>query len=933
MKKFRTIKNSLTTLLVTLLVGGMVLSMSSAEAQQTDVREKMRLMREALEARDSGDLELAKERLEELLRLAPDQANVQRHLNAVNQDLARVQEGETPVFGQAADVTDFSPAAPPPAPAPAPAPAPSAAPAPAAAAVDTSPSADASALLKATAQQQQSMIKQAREAIKAVGLLAQSGRYDEAYALLDETKAAIPVNTATVRILDDLEKARADVIFRQAVDASLAGDLAGAQVLATDYYSIVGQNSRGARRLRTMLNNPELVDLEQVSSSFIARQQTVDQLLLQGRAQYLYGDYEGAMQTFSEVEAIQPDNREAKAFQMRIGDELNRGGYLDYAKTRSQMLEEVNRAWQRPKVFQRDLVMPGPREREDPVRDKLRAINIPRVSFSDVPLRRVVETLSEYSVEFDPDGQGVNIVLFDQRGADERVTITLRNFSLEKVLGFVTQSIGFQYDVEDGAVVIRRGEATDGVANLVTDFFPISRGTVIRLTGLPGGGGTGGGGSADPFAPPSPSMSAPTTGDETEALRSFFERAGVNFTTVQGANLAFDGTQLIVTQTPRNMERLRNILRRYDTTEQVEIEAKFLEVKQGALEELGFNWNVNAGGKFQYSTMGPTGNNLRNLSSLAVSSSSQTGGIVAPDQFVVDTVTGIVNFTPGIDIPLPNAPPTFPGALNLGVGAVPFANILGAINGTDIQMVITALEQQTGSDLMSAPKLTVLNGKTAEIVVAQELRYPTSYSDIQSEVGSRGTTSGTTGGSAGVTITAGTPQDFEVRRIGVEMEVTPTVEDGDKISLRLEPRVTEFEGFVEYGGISIAISGSTTVTVPSGFFQPIFSVRQIRTEVTIYDGATVVMGGLTREEVLTINDKVPILGDIPLIGRLFQSKGQSSQKRNLLIFVTANLISPGGSPSRQEYRTVQANSLFQNPIIVTPSGAVNRGLELPQAGE
>ena len=68
------------------------------------------------------------------------------------------------------------------------------------------------------------------------------------------------------------------------------------------------------------------------------------------------------------------------------------------------------------------------------------------------------------------------------------------------------------------------------------------------------------------------------------------------------------------------------------------------------------------------------------------------------------------------------------------------------------------------------------------------------------------------------------------------------------------------------------------------------------TKVTIWDGATLVMGGLTREEVKKVNDKVPVLGSLPLIGRLFRSKGESSQKRNLLIFVTANLVNPGGAP-------------------------------------
>ena len=123
-------------------------------------------------------------------------------------------------------------------------------------------------------------------------------------------------------------------------------------------------------------------------------------------------------------------------------------------------------------------------------------------------------------------------------------------------------------------------------------------------------------------------------------------------------------------------------------------------------------------------------------------------------------------------------------------------------------------------------------------------------------------------------------------------------DDGRSISLDLNPRVTEFDGFIEYGGPSIAISGSTTVTVPSGFYQPIFSVRDISTRVTLRDGATLMMGGLTREEVKKVTDKVPILGDLPLLGRLFRSKGQTTRKRNLLIFVTATLVTPGGGELR-----------------------------------
>ena len=82
--------------------------------------------------------------------------------------------------------------------------------------------------------------------------------------------------------------------------------------------------------------------------------------------------------------------------------------------------------------------------------------------------------------------------------------------------------------------------------------------------------------------------------------------------------------------------------------------------------------------------------------------------------------------------------------------------------------------------------------------------------------------------------------------------------------------------------------------------QPIFTSRNVTTSIVIWDGQTVVMGGLIREELTTIKDKIPILGDIPLLGWFFRSEGQYSQKKNLLIFVTARLVDPAGRPIHTE---------------------------------
>ena len=242
------------------------------------------------------------------------------------------------------------------------------------------------------------------------------------------------------------------------------------------------------------------------------------------------------------------------------------------------------------------------------------------------------------------------------------------------------------------------------------------------------------------------------------------------------------------------------------------------------------------------------------------------------------------------------------------------------IGSYDHTLFLKAIEQNSGADLMSAPSLTVLDGKTAIVKIAQLLRYPQSYGDVQAQVSA----DTQAGGGGAVAITAGTPPDFTVQDVGVTLEVTPTVGADDSIALNLKPKVVEFEGFVEYGGTSVAISGGTTVSVPSGFFQPIFTTREVSTDVTVFDGATVVIGGLTREEVKTVNYKGPVLGDIPLLGNAFRSNSKSTVKRNLTVFVTANLVSPGGATLRSNYPGMRAGSTFSNPVIISPGGAVYR---------
>jgi len=203
------------------------------------------------------------------------------------------------------------------------------------------------------------------------------------------------------------------------------------------------------------------------------------------------------------------------------------------------------------------------------------------------------------------------------------------------------------------------------------------------------------------------------------------------------------------------------------------------------------------------------------------------------------------------------------------------------------------------------------SGQRAVIEIIREFRYPTEFDppQIPQTFEATGTTIGATGGStSSFPVTPTTPTAFETRNTGVTLEVEPVVgPDSYTIDLNLVPQVVEFEGFINYGSpiqttSTNPLTGITTTNVitPNVINQPIFSTRKVTTSVSVFDGSTVVLGGLIREDVQKVEDKIPIIGDIPIIGRLFRSSVDQHLKRNLVIFVSARLINPAGELVRAD---------------------------------
>ncbi len=899
---------------------------------QSQTETKIRLMAEALRARDSGDLATAKTNLEQLLVLAPNDPTVQRLLAGVNEVIANgsgTVQSTAPavVASESLPVVVYDPNKPAAVEAGAPG-----AEAPASASEPVAPSPDeiSAQLAQAEEARVKELLAAAKSESKAAAKLAKDGNFDGAAAKLSAASASLPTNTLTQETLEDLSKQKNDLLLQKSQYLLGQGDTKGAKESLDAYIAATSPEGRAVKKQSALIEEselrPPLQPIEKINPEFVQEQKDIAALSAKGRSQYAAGAFDEAQETFRLVETVSADSSEAKYFLKRIAEEKARIGVLNREKTRSQLLEEVAKAWQRPGVFiETPEGVPGTTPGENPLVKKLGSIIIPSVSFNGAELSQVISTLSALSEEYDTattGTKGVNLVLSSPlAGANTpKVNITLRGLSLKRILDIVTENTSYEYVIDSDLVQIR---PSGGVANLITEQFPINKATLTRMTGLGASSASTptANASADPFAPApvaAPAAGGASSGGESDAIRRFLQAAGVGFDAVPSASLAYDGAAIIVTQTPRNIEKIRNILSRYNDIRQVEIEAKFLDVREGTLDELGVSWNnlsfQENGNTFGF-VAGRSGA-LRGLGNAFTNTS--TGGqgqIVIPSDGITD----------GQTIPINNTPPSPPGTVDLAGSVLPLGSFTGILGDVSVDAQLRALSRRNGSDMLSAPKVTVMSGSRATITVAQELRYPQSYGEIQSDVGTSGGGSLTGGGSAGVTITAGTPSDFTTRNVGVELSVTPTVEEDDySISLELNPRVTEFEGYVEYGGTSVAVSAGTTVTVPSGFYQPVFSSREINTRVTVWDGATLVMGGLTREEVRRVSDKVPVLGDIPLIGRAFQSKGEASEKRNLLVFVTANLVSPGGSLKKQRLKGVEPSALFQNQTVVTPGGSEAR---------
>ena len=728
--------------------------------------------------------------------------------------------------------------------------------------------------------------------------------------------------------------ARAAVIHAR--ELGHRGEFAKAKTLLNTVLSdSMDPNYKEAQMLLKQLDDPDRFNQAQTPKHY-ADTEEVKRLFNKGLGFYDLGQFNEAETEFNRILAIDPTNTAARRQLERSQREIT--GYLKAARdeTRLRMLNAVDNLWVTVVPGTAKVPVIGPIGSDDPgsapITFKLNNITIERLQFSEADIDEVVNYLRKKSqdadaMEPDPNKKGVNFVNRVPPGGTKSVSLDMRNVKLLDAVKAATEQAGVRFDVQPNSVVIvpqgQGGSMTTRTFRVPPDF--LTRG------GAGGGADAAAGDTAavDPFA--NPGTDGAAAGPRLKGKSNAKEvLVGLGVTFGEGSFASFDPTsgRLIVRNTFDQLDVVDTIVEGMigTTVKQVYITTKFVEVTQRNTDELGFDWLMgafNVGGERVFGSGGTSG------SSGPINSGDYS--VITPGGTPVggNPITRGLRF--GADAISRNAiDALIAGGTAAGVSAVTPASfaIAGVFTDPQFQVMMRALSQKKGVDLMTAPSIIVRGGQRSKIEVIREFPYPTEFDppQIPQTFGGGGGLNGGLGGSqqgSSFPVTPTTPNSFQFRNTGVTMEVEAIVgEDGYTIDLTLAPEVVEFEGFINYGspiqttGINALGQSEPVVLTDNKILQPVFATRKLSTQVLIWDRQTVGIGGLIREDVQHVEDRVPIFSSIPLIGRLFKTKNEEHFKKNLMIYVTGQLVDPAGAPIHGEttvIETTTTETLFPTP--------------------
>jgi len=474
------------------------------------------------------------------------------------------------------------------------------------------------------------------------------------------------------------------------------------------------------------------------------------------------------------------------------------------------------------------------------------------LDFRGAPIQTVLEALAKKA--------GLNIVTTQDVAGE--VSIHLENVTWESALDTIVQTAGLVYEKKDNVVIVStigelkaRREAVQEIAQMesvitkviqlkyldaadVKKFLepqlsPQGKISVLEITGQKGWKfmttKAGGGGGTEE-----------RTREEREKARS---------------------KAVVITDTPTVIDRLEKVLARVDVLpRQILIETRVMEVSRDLLRDLGVELGTGTNSTTLSSSSGfDQTTQSRTFSQQSLSKRRGERDLASFGGSVLNQF---------LDPSIFNPEATGLSSANTGLSLV-----LRKLRGTQLEMLIRALEEDNRTNTLSAPHVLTLSGQEARILIGEK------FPILETQVS--GTTSTTT------TTTLDYYQD-----IGIELFVVPQVAGDRHIDMIIHPVISARTGSV----------GTNQY--------PILDVREAETQVVVEDGETVVIGGLLKDVKARSRVGLPFLGHLPFLGVLFSRSTQDVEKIDLLIFITARVVQPGGLSAEEMERLRQKYEQF-----------------------
>jgi len=444
------------------------------------------------------------------------------------------------------------------------------------------------------------------------------------------------------------------------------------------------------------------------------------------------------------------------------------------------------------------------------------------------------------AVRFLAESAGANIILSEKAKAlGKPVTVHLVEMPLKRALEYLLKGQGLLYRFDEKAIWVATRDEMEAEP-METRVLLLKQGPGLFA-------------AFQPIAETRDSVALQATGvKDVKTIKDILTEVVPQ---VGGSAMLLDERSgaLIVTHVPYYLQQIESLLSELDITPvQIQIEARFMEVTLTDSKEWGLDEQLTR----DYTLTKKEEANHTQGAGLQLSSLGKSLLRGTKIDF-----TDFANQTSG-------------NGLNL--------TLQGVFTSPQYQAVLHALMENKQTKTLSAPRVTTLNNQTASIKIVTEFVYASKYEAtvVRKDLNGDGDFIDTVNG-VNETRFVNVPQDFVTKDLGILLNVTPSVgKNLHTISLALKPEVSEKKTDDTFGG---------EVSLPR------FTTRNLETSVVIENGETVMLGGLMKDTTTNTVTKVPFLGSLPVVGALFRKDDRSTERSNLLIFVTAQLVNPSGA--------------------------------------